>query len=99
MKQVLPYFAEMSGGYLKDLNQYYHWVEKLRKVEFADELVVAVTAQKLNVPIVVVPENPDWVIQTHPDPSTGAHPEVDFSNSVYLGNSNGVGCVFALLII
>ncbi len=55
------------------------------KSEFADELVVAVTAQKLGVPIVVIPAVPEWKIQTHPHPDLHAHLSIDSNDAIYLG--------------
>ena len=85
MQEVLPYFAEMSGSDSVTFDDYRRWVARLRNHEFADELVVAITAKKLRIPIVVVPSNADWVLQTHPDISLHHQLRVESANPIYLG--------------
>ena len=85
MREILPYFAELSGSTTVSLRHYKSWVAKLRYSEFADELVVAVTAQKLGVPIVVIPAVPEWKIQTHPHPDLHAHLAINSNDAIYLG--------------
>ena len=36
IREVLPYFAEMSGAQTVSLQQYQRWVSRLRNHEFAD---------------------------------------------------------------
>ena len=51
--------------------QYHHWLDKVSQCEFADELILAATAEYLKLCIVVVPYTPSsaaqpWAISEHP---------------------------------
>ena len=88
MREVLPYFAEMSGAQTVSLQQYQRWVSRLRNHEFADELVLAITAKKLRIPIIVVPKESAWVLQTHPDLTLHGLLGVEANHPIYLGNDD-----------
>ena len=86
MREFLPYFAEMSGAQTVSLQQYQRWVSRLRNHEFADELVLAITAKELRIPIIVVPKESAWVLQTHPDPALHGLLGVEANRPMYLGS-------------
>ena len=88
IREVLPYFDEMSGAQTVSLRQYQRWVSRLRNHEFADEWVLAITAKKLRIPIIVVPKESAWVLQTHPDPTLHGLLSVEANHPIYLGNDD-----------
>ena len=87
IQELLPYFADMSGSITVTYNHYIKWVDKLRTYEFADELVLAVTARKLLMLISVIPKDASWLVRTHPDVSLHGTLGIDEADPLYLGRS------------
>jgi hypothetical protein len=85
IQELLPYFAEMSGSQSVTYNHYQKWVKRLRTYEFADELVLAVTARKLRMLISVIPKEASWLVRTHPDVSLHGGLGIDETEPLYLG--------------
>ena len=85
IQELLPYFAEMSGSPAVTYAHYRQWVDRLRKYEYADELVLAVTARKLRMFISVIPKDASWLVRTHPDVSLHGELGIDETEPLYLG--------------
>ena len=85
IQELLPYFAEMSDSQSVAYSHYQRWVKRLRTYEFADELVLAVTARKLRVLISVIPKDASWIVRTHPDVSLHGELGIDETEPLYLG--------------
>ena len=85
IQELLPYFAEMSGSHRVTYTHYQKWVTRLRTYEFADELVLAVTARKLRMLISVIPKDASWLVRTHPDVSLHGELGIDETEPLYLG--------------
>jgi hypothetical protein len=86
IQELLPYFAEMTGSQQVTWIHYQKWISRLRKYEFADELVLAVTAKKLRMLISVIPKEASWLVRSHPDVSLYGELGIDEAEPLYLGH-------------
>ena len=73
--------------------QYHRWLDKVSRNEFADELILAATAEYLKVCIVVVPYTPpeavdEWVISEHPCREVRHAQNMDEMRLAVLGNND-----------
>ncbi len=73
--------------------QYHHWLDKVSQCEFADELILAATAEYLKLCIVVVPYTPSsaaqpWAISEHPCREARETQGMDETRLVVLGNND-----------
>ena len=86
VQELLPQFAFTCGKNSTGCDDYKKRLSQLSKTDFADELVLAATAVKLRIAIVVVPPYQDRILRTHPDPSRHAALGVDDKDVIYLGS-------------
>ena len=82
--EMLPFFAQQAESEKVTYAQFESWKKALRKSEYADELVLALTAKELGLCIAVVPKMSDWVIRWHP-PREGLSVQ---DSVIYLGNDD-----------
>ena len=89
--ELLPFFAKHASNEKVTYEHFKRWRMSLRTQEYADELVLALTAKELGVQIVVVPKEKDWKIQRYPrENADEQHRRVSDreSNTIYLGNDD-----------
>ena len=73
--------------------QYHRWLDKVSVNEFADELILAATAEYLKLFIVVVPYTPpgaagQWAISEHPYKEARQAQNIDETRMIILGNND-----------
>ena len=87
VERFFPAFAAFAGP--QSAPTYKQWIQKVRKSEYADELIVAAAAAELELRIVCVPYSPGpfrWKISTYCGAPTAEVP--DEGRTVYLGNND-----------
>lgn len=85
--------ASSPDGEGMTTQQYYRWLDKVSCNEFADELILAATAEYLKLCIVVVPYTPSdapsqWAIVEHPCKESRQSQNIDETRVVVLGNDD-----------
>jgi len=72
---------------------YNRWLDKVSVNEFADELILAATAEYLKLCIVIVPYTPptaesQWAISEHPCTEARQEQNIDETRMIVLGNND-----------
>ena len=85
--------ASAPGSQSATNEQYHRWLDKVSVNEFADELILAATAEYLKLFIVVVPYTPpdaagQWAISGHPYKEARQAQNMDETRMIVLGNND-----------
>jgi len=85
--------ASAPGSQSATTQQYYRWLDKVSVHEFADDLILAATAEYIKLCIVVVPYTPPsatnpWPISEHPCQESREAQNIDETRMVVLGNND-----------
>lgn len=82
--EMLPFFAKHAVSEKVSFADFTAWKKGLRRDQYADELVLALTAKELGLRIAVIPSCNEWLIRWHPrDEGAGMNESV-----IYLGNDD-----------
>ena len=85
--------AAAPGSPSATTEMYHRWLDKVSVNEFADELILAATAEYLKLCIVVVPYTPpdaesQWAISEHPYTDARQVQNIDETRMIVLGNND-----------